>query len=79
MNASTRTIQIDRRSGASVTKINVLPATTIRRTDGATITLSGIRPSDRIVAKGTLSDRQDVLLATEITVSQVVPGAAPGG
>ena len=79
VNTSTRTIQIDRRSGASVTKISVLPATTIRSAAGATLTLSGIRTSDRIVAKGSLNDRQDTLFATEITVSQAVPGAAPGG
>jgi hypothetical protein len=78
VNTATRTIQIDRRAGASVSKISVLPSTTIRSAAGATLALSGIRSSDRIVAKGSLNDRQDALVATEITVSQAVPGAAPG-
>ncbi len=79
VNTSTRTIQIDRRSGASVTKISVLPTTTIRSAAGATLALSGIRTSDRIVARGSLNDQRDALVATEITVSQAVPGTAPSG
>jgi hypothetical protein len=79
VNTSTRTIQIDRRSGASVTRISVLPTTTIRSAAGATLALSGIRTSDRIVARGSLNDQRDALVATEITVSQAVPGAAPSG
>jgi glucose/arabinose dehydrogenase len=79
VNAGTRTIQIERRSGASVTKISVGPATVIRRAAGGTATLSQIKPSDRIIASGTLSERGDALVAVEITVQEVVPGSSPGG
>jgi glucose/arabinose dehydrogenase len=79
VNAGTRTIQIERRSGASVTKISVGISTVIRRATGGTATLSQIKPSDRIIASGTLSDRRDVLVAAEITIQEVVPGSSPGG
>jgi hypothetical protein len=79
VSASTRTIQIDRRSGATVTKITVLPTTSIRSAAGDTLSLSSIRPSDRIVARGSLNDQRDAIVATEITISQAVPGSAPGG
>jgi glucose/arabinose dehydrogenase len=79
VNAGTRVIQIERRSGASVTKISVGPSTVIRRATGGTAALSQIKPSDRIIASGTLSDRRDTLVAAEITVQEVVPGSAPGG
>jgi len=79
VNAATRTIQIERRSGASVTKISVGPSTVIRRATGGTATLAQIKPSDRIIASGTLSDRGDTLLATEITIQEVVPRSSPGG
>ena len=79
VNAGTRTIQIERRSGASVTKISVGTSTVIRRAAGGTATLSQIKPSDRIIARGTLSERGDALVASEITVQEVVPGSSPGG
>lgn len=79
VNAGTRTIQIERRSGASVTKISVGTSTVIRRATGGTATLAQIKPSDRIIASGTLSDRRDVLVAAEITIQEVVPGSSPGG
>jgi hypothetical protein len=79
INAASRTIQIDRRSGAPVTRITVDSTTVIRIAGGGTTTLSSIRVSDRIIASGHLNDRQDALVATEITVQQVVPGGPPGG
>ena len=78
-NASTQAISIQRLSGAPVTKIDVGPTTKIRRATGGSMSLSEVHSSDRIIARGALNDRQDALLATEITVQDVVPGAAPGG
>lgn len=77
--AATRTIQIDRLSGAPVRKITVDDSTIIKRVSGDTITLSQVRVSDRIVASGHLNDRQDALVATHVTVQDVLPGAQPGG
>ena len=51
---------------------------TYTKTTG-TIQLKDIRPSDRIIAKGKLNDRRDALVASEITVQDVIPGAQPGG
>lgn len=79
INASTRTIEIRRLRGASVTKIEVGDATKIRKATGGTIPLADVRVSDRIIATGALNDRRDALVATEITVQDVVPGAQPGG
>ena len=79
INASTRTIEIRRLRGASVTKIEVGDSTKIRKAAGGTIPLADVRVSDRIIATGALNDRKDALVATEITVQDVVPGAQPGG
>jgi len=79
VNVAARTIQIERRSGAAVTKIALDGSTAIRKAAGGTLTLGQIRPSDRIVARGAISERGDELLASEITISQVVPGSSPGG
>jgi len=79
VNTTTNTIQIDRLSGAPVRKITVDAATVIRRVSGDTITLGEVRISDRIVASGHLNDRQDALVATHVTVQDVLPGAQPGG
>lgn len=79
VSAGTRVIQIERRSGAAVTKVNVGPATVIRRAAGGTTSLAQIKPSDRIIARGTLSERGDALVAVEITIQEVVPGSSPGG
>jgi len=79
INASTRAIEIRPLRGASVTKIEVGDATKIRKAAGGTIPLADVRVSDRIIATGALNDRKDALVATEITVQDVVPGAQPGG
>ncbi len=79
VSASTRTIEINRLSGARVTKITLDSTTVIRKAGGGTTTLAQIGPSDRIIARGKLNDREDALVATEITVQDVVPGAQPGG
>jgi hypothetical protein len=72
-------IQITRLSGASVARIEILAATQIRVAGGGRIDLSGVHTSDRIIADGAVNDRGDALLAAEVTVQPVVPGAAPGG
>jgi hypothetical protein len=79
VNAGQSQINIQHLSGVAVRKISVDSRTSIRKAGGGALTLGEIRPSDRIIAEGTLNDRQDMLLATQITVEQVVPGAQPGG
>ena len=79
VSVSTRSIEINRLSGASITKITLDSSTVIRKAGGGTTTLGQIRPSDRIIARGHLSDRKDALIAAEITVQDVIPGAQPGG
>ncbi len=79
VNVSGNVIEIKRLSGASVTQIAVESTTTIRKATGGKIAFKDIRTSDRIVASGELNDRGDQLIATQITVQDVVPGAQPGG
>ncbi len=79
VNVNGNVIEIKRLSGASVTEIAVESTTTIRKATGGKIAFKDIRTSDRIVASGELNDRGDQLIATEITVQDVVPGAQPGG
>jgi hypothetical protein len=76
---SARAIEIRRLQGASVTRIELSPTTVIRKATGGTVQLAAVRTSDRIVAKGSLNDRHDAVIATEITVQDVLPGAQPGG
>jgi hypothetical protein len=76
---SGKVIEIKRLQGAAVTQVAVEAATPIRKAGGGTIQLKDIRPSDRIIAKGKLNDRRDALVASEITVQDVIPGAQPGG
>lgn len=77
VNANDSTITISRLSGAAVTRIAVSPTTRIRQARGGTARLADIKPSDRIIASGTVEG--SALRATEITIEAVVPGAAPGG
>ncbi len=79
VNTGTRTIEIKQLRGASVTKIEVGDSTRIRKATGGTLRLGDVRTSDRLIASGTLNDRGDALVAAEITVQDVVPGAQPGG
>ena len=79
LNLSGNVIEIKRLQGAAVTQIAVNAATTIRKAAGGKLQLKDIRTSDRIIAKGKLNDRRDQLVATDITVQDVVPGAQPGG
>lgn len=72
-----RTIEINRLQGADVDVIEVDAGTRITSARGGTLRLGDLRPSDRIVARGTVED--GALVATEIEVGQVVPGSAPGG
>lgn len=76
---SARYIEIRRLQGAAVTQVAVDAMTAIRKAGGGTIQLKDVRPSDRIIAKGRLNDRGDALVASEITVQDVIPGAQPGG
>lgn len=72
-----RTIIINRLQGADIGIIEVDAGTRITSARGGTLRLGDLRPSDRIVARGTVED--GALVATEIEVGQVVPGSAPGG
>jgi len=74
-----KAIEITRLSGADVNRIEVQDSTDIRSAGGGRIDFSAIRTSDRIIADGRISDRGDALVATDITISAVVPGAQPGG
>jgi hypothetical protein len=77
--SATRTIQITRLSGPNVNQIEVQDSTRIRKADGGSETFALIRTSDRIIANGRINDRGDALVADQITVQPVVPGAEPGG
>lgn len=79
VNTKTNRILIERRSGAPVTAISVVPDTVIENAGGGRTTLDQLRSSDRIIATGTLDDRGEALIASKITVSQVVPGAGAQG
>lgn len=79
LNLNGNVIEIKRLQGAAVTQIAVDSTTVIRKATGGRVLLKDIRTSDRIIAKGKLNDRRDQLIATEITVQDVVPGAQPGG
>lgn len=72
-------IEIRRLQGAAVTRVGVGPGTVVRKAAGGTLAFRDIRTSDRIIARGTLNDRRDTLLASQITVQDVIPGAQPGG
>ena len=69
-------IIINRIGGASVKRVLVVPGTRIRDTHGNALRLTQIRPSDRIIAQGTV-EGQD-LIADDVTIGQVVPGTSPG-
>ncbi len=79
MSLSGKVIEIKRLQGAAVAQVAVDATTAIRKAGGGTIQLKDIRTSDRIIAKGKLNDRRDALVASEITVQDVIPGAQPGG
>jgi hypothetical protein len=72
-----QTISITRLQGASVDTVRAGASTRITGAGGRELTLADLRPSDRIVATGTLEE--GILVASEITVGQVVPGTDPGG
>jgi hypothetical protein len=74
-----RAIEITRISGADVRRIEVPQVADIRSAGGSRIDFSAIKASDRIIAEGRISDRGDALVASQVTVSAVVPGAQPGG
>jgi hypothetical protein len=76
---SGKVIEIKRLEGAAVTQIAVDATTIIHEATGGTVRFQDIHTSDRIIAKGNLNDRRDALVATEITVQGVIPGAQPGG
>ncbi len=77
VNTNDSTITISRLSGAPVTRIAIGPNTRIRQARGGTARLADIKPSNRIIASGTVEG--GALRATEITIEAVVPGAGPGG
>lgn len=76
VNVAARTIEITRLSGAEVTRIEVTERTVITRGQGGeTLTLADIRPSDRIIATGTLGE-DGSFVAAEV---EVQPEPSPGG
>lgn len=77
--ASTGLIEIDRISGAPVRRISVDQNTVFRRAAGGTTTLAQIHTSQRIIARGIVNDRGDTLIASEVTVQDVIQGGQPGG
>ena len=79
LNLNGSRIEIKRLQGAAVTQIAVDANTVIRKATGGKLQLKDVRTSDRIIARGVLNDRRDALVASEITVQDVVPGAQPGG
>ncbi len=76
---NTGLIEIDRISGAPVRRISVDQSTVLRRAAGGTTTLAQIHASQRIIAEGVINDRGDTLIASEVTVQDVVQGGQPGG
>ncbi len=76
---SGKVIEIKRLQGAPVTQIAVDATTVIHEASGGAVRFQDIHTSDRIIAKGKLNDRRDALVAAEITVQGVIPGAQPGG
>jgi hypothetical protein len=79
VNAQAQTIAIRPTGEASFSTIVVDSATRILRAGGGTGRLSDIRSSDRIIATGVPGDDPETLIASEITIQQVIPGAQPGG
>jgi hypothetical protein len=79
--ASTGVIEINRLSGAAVNRVETSTETRLRSPEGKALTLGQLRPSDRIVARGSLNERGDTLVAAEITVQSLdpAPGSGPGG
>jgi hypothetical protein len=72
-------IEIRPTGGGTVTRVEVAPGARIRLATGGTLALSEVRSSDRIVANGVAGETADTIVADEIEISRVVPGAAPGG
>jgi hypothetical protein len=78
VNLSGNTIEIRATQGSPITEIAVSAQTRIETVSGRSIRINNIRPSDRISAVGRPSDDSDTLVATRITVQEVVPGSGPG-
>ncbi len=79
VNLSARVIEIKPLQGATIQQIVIDTSTVLRKAGGGTAQLRDLKSSDRIIASGKLNDRRDALIATEITVQDVLPGAQPGG
>lgn len=75
--ASRNVIEINRLSGADVREVQVVATTGIFQATGGRLKLDQIRPSDRIVAEGTVDG--ETLIATRVTVQDIIPGGPPGG
>jgi hypothetical protein len=72
------TIVITALSGPEVTRVTLNSGAPIRQAGGGRIALSQVNVSDRIIAVGRLDATGATLLADEITVGSLRPGA-PGG
>jgi hypothetical protein len=77
VNQADNRIEINRLSGADVEAVLVTSATRILSGQGRPLTLADLRPSDRIIAKGTVDGAE--LTADRVEIQAVLPGASPGG
>lgn len=77
VNQGDNRIEINRLSGADVNVVLVSPATRILSGQGRPLTLAELRPSDRIIASGTVDGTE--MMAKRVEIQAVLPGASPGG
>jgi hypothetical protein len=78
VNLAAGTIIINQVEGEEVEMVEVTPNTEISSARGnLPLGIDDLGPSDRIVARGQIQN--EVLVADEIVVQPVIPGAQPGG
>jgi len=73
-----RTIEITRLSGAEVTRIAIDEEAVFTNAEGTRIQIIHIRPSDRIIARGTVDAAAGVMRASRIEVSRAIDGTQGG-
>jgi hypothetical protein len=79
IDAGARVIEINRLSGADVTRISTDDATVLVSPQGARLQFLNLRPSDRIIARGTIDPATGVLHGTRVEVSPAVSGGGEPG
>lgn len=73
------TIAINRLSGADVGRVQIVGTTRILSTSGGRLALAELRPSERLIARGSIDAATGDLVAESVTVQPAGPGAPPGG